>query len=150
MENLVAEEVNVAQLYYRYKKTPDKEIREKLETTKLVVLKHGGPGTVFGYYPLTEAAQQKIAASPRTVPFNYGSHDTEKTPLEGLKEYKKIPFLVKSSSRFFLKDDIGEVFDQISFDDRYTDFRAIAVTDEYEELAGTEGEHFVKYAILFK
>jgi hypothetical protein len=114
------------------------------------VLKHDGPGTTFGYYPLTEAAQAKISEKPRKVPFRYNNHETEKKPLTNLTEYKRIPFLVKSSSRFFLKDDIGEVFDQIDIHDLYSDIKAIAVTEDYEELAGTDGEHFVKTAILFK
>lgn len=148
--NMEETSVNIAKLYYRYKRTSDKEIQDRLKKVRLVVLKHDGPGTTFGYYPLTKNAQAKIAEKPRSIAFRYGNHETEKKPLESLVEYKRIPFLVKSSSRFFLKDDIGEVFDQMDIHDLYTDFKAIAVTEEYQELAGTEGEHFIKTAILFK
>ena len=45
--------------------------------------------------------------------------------IEGLVEYKKIPFLVKSSSRFFLKPDIGEILDAIDWRDKYESIKAI-------------------------
>lgn len=148
--------INVASLYFRYKKTSDADIKEHLEKIRLVRLKHNGAGTPFDYYPLTKEAQDKIAHNPRGVAFRFNDHPTETEPMTGLTIHKEVTFLVKSSSRFFLKDDIGEVFDQIDFTEFISEipntpkFKAIAVKDGYEELAGTDGEHFLMTALLLK
>jgi hypothetical protein len=67
-----------------------------------------------------------------------------------LKEYKTIRYLVKSSSRFFLKPDVGEIFDQIHFTDLYdSKIKAIQyLSDIYEPVLDTEGEHYIMEAKL--
>jgi hypothetical protein len=124
-----------------------------LEKVKLVKQMHKGVGSVFGYYPLNYVSMRKIMDKPRNVSLTFDATETEDTPVTGLVEYKKIVFLVKSTSRFFLKPDIGEVIDQIDFHDWFgvPEFDAICVhLDEYELLDGTDGEHFLMTATLLK
>ena len=87
---------------------------------------------------------------PRNNSLTFDCSEISGERLENLIEYKKIPFLVKSTSRFFLKPDIGEVFDAIPLVDIRRGLRAICVGEDYETLPGTDGEHFVMYATLFQ
>ncbi len=145
-------DVCISGLYYRYKRVEDDEIRKVLKQVKLVKKEHKGVGSVYGYYPLNATAMKKIIEKPRNVSLTFDATNTIKTPITGLEEYKSIVFLVKSTSRFFLKPDIGEVFDQIDFHDLMcVEFDAICVNlDNYETLDGTDGEHFLMTATLLK
>jgi len=143
-------DVRISGLYYRYKRVEDDEIRKVLKQVKLVKKEHKGVGSVYGYYPLNATAMKKIIEKPRNISLTFDATNTIKTPIMGLEEYKSIVFLVKSTSRFFLKPDIGEVFDQIDFNDLMSvEFDAICVNlDDYETLDGTDGEHFLMTATL--
>jgi hypothetical protein len=144
-------DVCISGLYYRYKRVEDDEIRKVLKQVKLLKQEHKGVGSVYGYYPLNAEAMKKIIEKPRNISLTFDATETEDTPVTGLEEYKKIVFLVKSTSRFFLKPDIGEVFDQIDFNDLIggATFDAICVNlGEYETLDGTDGEHFLMTATL--
>lgn len=104
---------------------------------------------MYGYYPLSPANIEKLMKNPRGHSLTFDCTETTNEPILNLIEYKVIEFLVKSTSRFFLKPDIGEVFDQIDFRDLLTDkIKAICVEDEYLTLEGTEGEHYIMRAIL--
>jgi hypothetical protein len=139
-------------LYYRYGKTDDDKIRKLLEKVKIVRMEHKGVGTVYGYYPLNDESLAKIIEKPRNVSLTFDAYDTKEEALTGLVEYKKIVFLVKSTSRFLLKPNIGEVVDQIHFFDLFpVELHAICVNlDDYETLDDTEGEHFLMTATLLK
>jgi len=138
-------------LYYKYGKSTDEDIRKFLSHAKIVVLENKGVGTVHGYYPLNEEAMKKVLEKPRNVSLTFDATKTEEKLVEGLREYKDIMFLVKSSSRFFLKPDIGEVIDQIDFHDKFGDtIKGIRLKDGYTTLPATEGEHFLMIATLFK
>lgn len=138
-------------LYYRYKRASDKEILECLDKVKIIRKTHKGEGTVFGYYPLNAKSMKKIKEKPRGYSLTFDATETTNTPIKGLEEYKTIKFLCKSTSRFFLKPDIGEVIDQIELYDRFPwGFDAIYVKDGYETLPGTDGEHHIMEAVLLK
>jgi hypothetical protein len=63
--------------------------------------------------------------------------------------WKEVTYLVKPSSRFFLKPDIGEIFDAIAWDDLHTDkLKGIEFINEYETIPYTDGEHFLMKANL--
>lgn len=143
-------EMSISGLYYRYKKTSDDDIRKHLENIKIVVLQNKGVGTIQGYYPLSTTSMNKIKEKPRNVSLSFDATETEDTCLENLKEYKTIKYLVKSTSRFFLKPDIGEIFDQIYFMDLFDDkIKAIQyLSNSYETLPDTDGEHFIMEAKL--
>jgi len=142
--------MSISGLYYRYKKTSDDDIRKHLEKIKIVVLENKGVGTIQGYYPLSTSSMEKILKKPRNVSLSFDATETEDTCLQNLKEYKTIRYLVKSSSRFFLKPDIGEIFDQIHFMDLFDGkIKAIQyLSNNYELLDDTEGEHFILEAKL--
>ncbi len=141
MEN---KEMSISGLYYRYKKTSDDDIRKYLGKIKIVILKKGG------YYPLNEKSLAKIIEKPRNVSLSFDATETSKEPIENLVEYKTIKYLVKSTSRFFLKPDVGEIFDQINFRDLFDNkIKAIEyISDSYITLDDTSGEHFILEAKL--
>jgi len=72
--------------------------------------------------------------------------------ISGLEEYKTVMYLCKSTSRFFLKPDIGEIFDALDFHDLFIEdkFDAICFLDGYETLPNTDGEHHLMQALLLK
>ena len=125
----------------------DGDIRKYLSRPIKIVREENG-----NYFPLSGEAMKKILTKPRNTSLTFDAEEIDKkNKTTGLEEYKNIIYLVKSSSRFFLKPDIGEIFDQIEFDDLYSDkIKAICVRldYEYETLEDTEGEHFLMTATL--
>lgn len=141
-------EVSISGLYYRYKRRSDEKIREFLKDIKIVILQNKGVGTIQGYYPLSEASMAKILEKPRNVSLIFDATETSDTPIENLKIFKRIKYLVKSSSRFFLKPDVGEIFDQIDRED-ISIIKAIQyLSNTHELLPDTDGEHFILEANL--
>jgi len=140
----------VPKLYYNYNYRSDDDIRNFLRKVKIVKAEHKGVGTEYGYYPLTDETMADILSEPRRNSLNFDAATTSDEPLKGLKEYKDIKYLVKSSSRFFLKPDIGEILDQIDFHDWHgSGIKAIVFNpDSYTKLPDTDGEHFVMTATL--
>lgn len=142
------QEMTISGLYYGYKKTSDEDISKHLRQIKIVVLQNKGIGTVQGYYPLSKESMEKILEKPRNISLSFDATETEDTLIDNLKEYKTIKYLVKSTSRFFLKPDIGEIIDQISYRD-LDKIKAIQyLSDAYETLPDTDGEHFIMEAKL--
>jgi len=130
-------------LYYNYKKVSDDKIREYLE--RIVVVKHIGRG----FYPLSKRAMDKIKKKPRNISLTFDATSTNRTRVKGLHIWKEVTYLVKSSSRFFLKPDIGEIFDAIPWQDLLTDtIKGIEFINEYETIPYTDGEHFLMKANL--
>ncbi len=141
--------MSIQGLYYRYKKTTDEEIREQLSKIKLVKKQHKGVNSIFGYYPMSDIAMAKILEKPRNVSLTFDATETADVPLEGLTELKTITYLVKSTSRFFLKPDIGEIIDQIHYRDLLDGkIKAICYNDGSDTLDDTDGEHFLMTATL--
>ncbi|MFA6227175.1 MAG: hypothetical protein WC631_01685 [Candidatus Paceibacterota bacterium] len=134
-------------LYSNYKRTSSDEIRELLSRILIVSETHKGKGSVVGYYTADKDTMEKIRKNPRGISHTFDFKPDEL--VDGLKEFKRIRFLVKSSSRFFLKPDIGEVFDQMSDDDK-KQTKAVETLTDSVEIDGSEGEHFVCTAILLK
>lgn len=148
-------EKSISGLYYRYGKVDDNKLRDYLTRYKIVIEKNNGIGTLHGYYPLADSAIAIISEKLRTIGFNMDEETmkTEDQPIEGLTEWKTFKYLVKSTSRFSLKVDIGEIFDQIHWQDLFykNEFKAILFSSaNYMELPDTQGEHFVLTAKLLK
>ena len=132
----------------RYKSVSVERIQELLEKIQPVMLGHKGVGTMYGYYRLMPEMLAKLKENPRGISYQFNSEELgEYAP--DLVWHKKIFFYVKSSSRFFLKPDIGEVFDQMSQEDiEQTD--AICIVRDSQSTVNEEGDHFVMSAILLK
>lgn len=146
-------ETPVSQFYYKYKTATDEEILNVLDKVKIVVKKHNGEGTIYGYYPLDNKAIDKLKEKLRKVSLTFDATSTDNEPISDLVEYKSIEFLCKCPSRFFLKPDIGEVVDQIHFRDMLNgepSFDAIHVLEGHRTLPGTQEEHHLMRAVLLK
>lgn len=140
---------SVSGLYYKYKQSSDDEIKRLLDKVLIVKPEEKSDGKFLGYYPLKKKCIQKIKEKPRNVSLTFDAAETVNKPVTGLKPYMKIAYLVKSSSRFFLKPDFGEIVDQMPFDEMYMDrLKAIAIEPNYETLPDTDGEHFLMCATL--
>lgn len=138
-------------LYYRYKKTTDENLREYLEKIKIVRVDDKGIGSVKGYYPLSDKSMSYMKEKLRGCSLTFDTAETGGQPIMQLEVIESITYLVKSSSRFFLKPDIGEVFDAIPYRwmwQNESDLVAICINDGYEELPDTDGEHFLMTADL--
>lgn len=133
--------VSIGGLYYRYGSKADEEIKEYLNKIKIYKNKT---------HEIDLAGMNKIIDKPRSVALTFiDNKNFNERPLNGLEEFKTIIYLCKSSSRFYLKNDIGEIFDQIYFPD-LCNLKAISFNDNYELIEGTEGEHFLMQATLYK
>lgn len=146
-------ETSLFALYYRYGKCEDKKIKDLLKKVKLVKKREIGESGTYAYYPLTSKAMKKIMSAPRNVSLTFDAAETTTKQIKDLVPYMEMIFLVKSSSRFFLKPDVGEIADQIPWEEfHYSPFNfdAICMHQDYETLDGTEGEHFLMKATLLK
>ena len=139
----------LSRLYYRYKGKSDKDIRKSLDKVKIVKMEKHAGGKVTKYYPLNAASMKKIKEKPRNVSLTFDAPEVSQKAINGLEVYKTVTYLCKSSSRFFLKPDIGEIFDAIDFHDLLGDeFDAICFHGGYETLPNTDGEHHIMTATL--
>lgn len=142
--------MTITKMYENYGKVSDEKIREYLTKIKLVRKGHKGVNSVFGYYEISNETLQRILNKPRGFGYNMDENNTQETLLSNLKPFKTIPFICKSSSRFILKADIGEVFDQI--DEKFLEENRIRGIDltvgSYQGIADTEGEHFLMSVTL--
>jgi hypothetical protein len=131
-----------------YKKTTLEECRELLKKIKVVDLTNKGVGTVQGYYAASATLRDKMFARPREVSpsFSFEAGDL----VENLVEHRPLAFYVKSSSRFFLKPDIGEVFDQMTDEDKKITTAIFIDKNDAVTVAGTDGEDFIVVAYLLK
>jgi len=132
---------NIDILYDRYKSRSLEEIISYLKHIKIVKMEDDE------YFPLDNDTMSNIIKKPRNVSFTFNSEITTDKGNLILSVFKTIPFLVKSSSRFFLKPDIGEVFDQIS-DEDINQISAIYVDSENFKVVNSEGDHFLMEAVL--
>jgi len=139
----------LCRLYYGYEKTSDDEIRDYLKTIKIVKREKQAGGTVTKYYPLNAASMKKIKARPRSISLTFDAEKITPKAIRGFEEYKTVTYLCKSSSRFFLKPDIGEIFDAIDFHDLMSlKFDAICFLEGYETLPNTDSGHHIMTALL--
>jgi len=139
----------LCRLYYGYEKISDDDIRDYLKSIKIVKREKQAGGTVTKYYPLNAASMKKIKARPRTISLTFDAEKITPRAISGFEEYKTVTYLCKSSSRFFLKPDIGEIFDAIDFHDLMSlKFDAICFLNGYETLPNTDGKHHIMYALL--
>lgn len=128
----------ITKLYYNYGKTPDSKILDILNKIELIN---------NGLY-LAHNQQSAIKIAPRGVSILYDRPTGERIFLP-MYDKKIITYLVKSSSRFTLKPDIGEIIDQIEINDLYNSkFFGIMFDSKYKILPETEGEHFLMKATL--
>jgi hypothetical protein len=144
--------MTITEMNANYGKTTDEQIRLYLTKIKLVKKEHKGINSVYGYYPISDEFFEKIYCNPRKVSYNLDESPTQDTPVSNLVPFKSIPFICRSSSRFFLKADIGEVFDQIK--PGFLEENKIKAIDislsSYQGIDNTQGEHFLMSVVLLQ
>ena len=144
---MVLEKNEIARLLGNYGTTSDEDICYVLANVKIVT--NRGTAEEPRYFQLNPVKLAEVRLRPRGVShaFNPGEPGD---PMPGLREMVTIPFYVKSSSRFFLKPDIGEVVDQLEIKDVNL-FKAICIVDGSEVMVDTGTyDDFIMEAILLK
>lgn len=132
--------MNTDILYKKYKSKNLQQIKDYLKNIKIVDKANNK------YFPMSDETMIKILDSPRNISMTFDANFNENIELD-FTVFKIIPFLVKSSSRFFLKPDIGEVFDQIDEND-INQISAIYVDSDKYKVINSEGDHFLMEAVL--
>jgi hypothetical protein len=144
--------MTITKMNANYGKTSDEQIRLYLTKIKLVRKDHKRMNTIFGFYPISDETFQKIYCNPRGTAYNMDENPTQDTPVSNLKPFKSVSFICKSSSRFILKADIGEIFDQI--EPNFLEENQIKGIDislnSYEGIDNTQGEHFLMSVTLLQ
>lgn len=141
----------VIKLYYRYRSSDDQKIQNFLDHVKLIKFTNKGSGTIQGYYELCGESVESLKNKPKTKSLTFDLFDNYHIGelQSNLVFHSKLKFLVKSSSRFFYKPDIGEVVDQIHFTE-IGSIKAVNIDcSNYIPLPNTEGEHFICTVELF-
>lgn len=127
-------------LYKNYGRTRNENIRKYLKNIK-IVLKEGD-----NYFEINDNLFQKIKNNPRGISFTFSSEKPKEKSLS-LFIFNEIDVLVKSSSRFFLKPDIGEIFDQMN-EDLINKTYAIYLNTENYQIINEGMDHFLMSATL--
>jgi hypothetical protein len=151
----------IPRLYYNYGRCDNEKLKRVLDEVLFVVpkieiiipklrkTKKLVRNYTEKYYALDDKSVATIKKKLRTHATTWDIV-TKENPETNLVPYKKFSYLVKSSSRFILKPDIGELIDQIDYNDFDDKLVAICINTDYEELPGTQGEHFIMTAQLLK
>jgi len=104
---MIIERKTISGLYYNYKKRTNEDIIKFLKNVKIIQKINNKYLEVNNYDFINSPRNNSL-----TLDVNFDKEfENIYTP------YKKITYLVKSSSRFFLKPDIGEIIDQLSYSD---------------------------------
>lgn len=151
IEEIKIDKFYISRLYYRYGKTSDENIRKYLEKIKIAKEKDKGIDTIQGYYPLSEESMAKIKEKPRSVSLTSTTIETSNEILVGLKPWKDIIYLVKSTSSFFFRPDVGEILDQIHFRDLHDGkIKGIVFNPKPQVIISTGYEDFLMRATLMR
>ena len=132
----------MARLKSNYDSTKTPQINELLKAIKPVVLTNKGINTMQGYYALNDEKMAEVAAKPRNISYFFDPGEPGEY-IPNLEAKGTIQFYVKSSSRFFLKPDIGEVFDQMTDEQRATITAVCIVRGSQIEVDNGNGDHFL-------
>ena len=137
---MIIERKTISGLYYNYKKRTNEDIIKFLKNVKIIQKINNKYLEVNNYDFINSPRNNSL-----TFDVNFDKEfENIYTP------YKKITYLVKSNNRFFLKPDIGEIIDQLSYSDWYlSEIKVIEFINECLLLKDTEGEHFIMKAILY-
>ena len=136
-------ETGIGGLYFRYGRRDDADIKRWL-STRVVGRRDDKMG---GYIELSKTSMEKLMTrKSRSVSLTFDAWEADKV-ISGLEYWKTITFLVKSTSRFFLKPDIGEIIDQLCYDD-YHKVKGVCLNEGHYTIPETEGEHFLMTADL--
>lgn len=141
-------ESNLEALYENYGTTSDQEIKKLLEEIVPVIKTHKGEGTVFGLYELHEETMKRIKERPRGVSFTYSPKLGDYR--DDLSPFKIIHVLVQSSSRVMFKPDIGEVYDQMTEEEKEKAFAVFLNTSRTPAIEGRPPRHSLCKCLLYE
>lgn len=117
--------MDTKKLYENYVRTSDDTIKKHLKRIKILQR----DGDIFHEYT-TESIKYAIE-KPRNISLIFAGN-TNDYEMKHMIEVKEIKYLCKSSSRFFLKPDIGEIFDQLEESD-LNRINGIAFNQDYDK-----------------
>lgn len=139
-------------LFKNLGKTSDKEIREHLSRIALVIYTHNGTNTMYGIYEINDELRNKVIARPRNIAYMFDDGDPEKPGVyrKDLKQFKVISVLTPTDGMSFLKPDIGEVFDQMTDEEKSLTKGIYLNHETFELFEGVVGGYHVGKAILHK
>ena len=130
----------LSELYTNYGKTSDEDIKKHLSQLKITIKQEIGKSGKFAYYEMSDKWITDITKNLRNKSIIWDIK-TKSTPLDNVIEYAKISYLVKSTSRFTCKPDIGEVFDKIDFSDEK--LCGICIYETHKQLSTDDYSHFI-------
>ena len=144
---MVLEKNEINRLLGNYGTTSDKDIRYVLDNVRIVT--NRGTAEEPRYFELNTVKAAEVRMRPREISHAFDPGEPG-DPSPGLREMVTIPFYVKSSSRFYLKPDIGEVVDQLEVKN-VSLFKAICIVGGSEVMVDTGNyDEFIMEAILLK
>lgn len=139
---------NLKILKKNYKKTSKSEILEILSRITLIGKKVHSSRTDF--YVISDKQKAKVMEKPRKFSHSYDPDLDESKKIDiSLYKCDEFQFLVKSSSRFFLKPDIGEVIDQMDESQKKNCKMLYIDLSNHEIIPNTDREHFLVKACSF-
>jgi len=130
-------------LYDNYMSVSDDDIRNHLKRIQIFKKVNGS------FFKINDTTLEKVLENPRNISLTYDADNIKETETKNLINVKKIKYLCKSTSRFFLKADIGEVFDQIN-PSELENIIGICINNLYEGPINDEGDHFIMNAWLLR
>jgi len=139
------------ELYKNYKKTSDEEIKSLLSRITPVFETRRGKNKKTGLYEIDELTMAEVIKKPRSVIFTHYRNERFGKPRHDLKPFKKIVVMVKSSP--LLEPNIGQVFDQITDEDKNVTRAVYLNVDSHTSTKGGNGKYtlaFFTEATLYK
>lgn len=124
---------------------------EELQTlSKKIGILQVKKSAVNQYYEINMIAKEKLMNAPRSVSFNFDlDPDLEKEINVNHLKNEEIYFLIKSTSRFFIKADFGEVVDQMTKKQKKSIQYLCVDLDYHQQVNEANGEYFIGRAWMF-
>ena len=140
--------VDIGNLMKNYGKTPDEEIKSLLNSISLLVMIHKKVRTNFGIYEISEAQLNIVKLELRNYSFTF--NPSTRKYRKDVNPYRLINLLIKSQSPFYIKPDVGEIFDQMTVKEKKRT-RAVCINlNSGLPLRNSKDGKFIVQCILFE
>jgi hypothetical protein len=130
--------ISLTKVLKNYGKTSMEELQNLSKKIGILQVKKSA---VNQYYEINMIAKEKLMNAPRSVSFNFD--------LDPDLKNEEIYFLIKSTSRFFIKADFGEVVDQMTQKQKRSIQYLCVDLDYHQQVNESNGEYFIGRAWIF-